>query len=179
MAACQAVGDVAVTCGTPARQVPRDGRKSRTTQPKRDRSGIALGGARDAIVFDGAVQVGDVLKVGEMVGTVDEIGLRSTRIRTPDRTIVSIPNGQIATVTLETMSERDKFWFRHVIGLRYETTPAQLRTIIEATRAMIAEQPRVEVDSVRVRLLRFGTFSLDIEVFAYFFASDWNAFLEI
>jgi hypothetical protein len=50
MAACQAVGDVAVTCGTPARQVPRDGRKSRTTQPKRDRSGIALGGARDANV---------------------------------------------------------------------------------------------------------------------------------
>jgi MscS family membrane protein len=132
-----------------------------------------------SIVFDGAVQVGDSLKLGNTVGTVDEIGLRSTRIRTLDRTIVSIPNGQIATETLETLSERDKFWFRHVVGLRYETTPGQLRTIIEAVRTMIAGQPRVEADSVRVRLLRLGTFSLDIEVFAYFFASDWNAFLEI
>jgi len=120
-----------------------------------------------------------VLRVGETVGTVDEIGLRSTRIRTPDRTIVSIPNGHIATVTLETLSERDKFWFRHIVSLRYETSPAQLRTIIETVRAMIAGQPRVEPGSVRVRLLRFGTFSLDIEVFAYFFASDWDGFLEI
>jgi len=132
-----------------------------------------------SIVFDRAVQVGDVLKLGETVGTVDEIGLRSTRIRTNDRTIVSIPNGQIATVTLETLSERDKFWFRHMIGLGYETTPAQLRTIMDATRTMIAGQPRVEAGSVRVRLLRLGTFSLDIEVFAYFFASDWDSFLEI
>ena len=80
-----------------------------------------------SLVFDKALRVGDVLKLGEIVGTVDQIGLRSTRIRTMDRTVISVPNGQISTLNIETLSDRDKFWFRHVIGLRYETTPAQIR----------------------------------------------------
>ena len=57
-----------------------------------------------SLIFDQAVRVGDTLKIGEVVGTVDHIGLRSTRIRTPDRTIISIPNGQIANMSLETLS---------------------------------------------------------------------------
>ena len=75
-----------------------------------------------SIIFDQAVRVGDFLKLGDTVGTVDSIGLRSTRIRTLDRTILSVPNGQIANVNIETLSARDKFWFHHFVGLRYETT---------------------------------------------------------
>jgi len=132
-----------------------------------------------SLVFDKALRVGDVLKLGEIVGTVDQIGLRSTRIRTLDRTMLSVPNGQISTVNIETLSERDKFWFRHVIGLRYETTPEQIRSIVSQLRAMLAGQPGTDLESVRVRFLRLGAFSLDIELFAYIFASDWNQFLEI
>jgi MscS family membrane protein len=132
-----------------------------------------------SLVFDKALRVGDVLKLGEIVGTVEQIGLRSTRIRTMDRTVVSVPNGQIATVNIETLSERDKFWFRHVIGLRYETTPAQIRTIAKEMRDLLSRQPEADLDSVRVRFLRLGAFSLDIELFVYIFASDWNRFLEI
>ena len=62
-----------------------------------------------SLIVDKAVQVGDTLKFGETVGTVDYIGLRSTRIRTLDRTILSVPNGQIASVGIETLSERDKY----------------------------------------------------------------------
>ena len=76
-----------------------------------------------SLIFDQAVTTGDFLKMGEVSGTVDHIGLRSTRIRTLDRTIVSVPNSQIANACLETLSVRDKFWFHHVVGLRYETTP--------------------------------------------------------
>ena len=132
-----------------------------------------------SLVFDKALRVGDVLRLGDIVGTVDQIGLRSTRIRTMDRTVISVPNGQISTVNIETLSVRDKFWFRHVIGLRYETTPAQIRTIVKDLRELLARQPEADLDSVRVRFLRLGAYTLDIELFVYLFATDWNRFLEI
>ena len=132
-----------------------------------------------SLVFDKALRVGDTLRLGDIVGTVDQIGLRSTRIRTMDRTVVSVPNGQISTVNIETLSVRDKFWFRHVVGLRYETTPAQIRAIVKELRELLARQPEADLDSVRVRFLRLGAFSLDIELFVYLFATDWNRFLEI
>jgi MscS family membrane protein len=91
---------------------------------------------------------------------------------------VSLPNGQIANMRLETLSARDKFWFHPVIALRYETTPPQLQTILTGIRELLGQQPTVDTQSVRVRLIRFGTFSLDIDVSAYASAHDWNDFLE-
>jgi MscS family membrane protein len=132
-----------------------------------------------SLIFDQAVRVGDTLKVGEITGTVDHIGLRSTRMRTPDRTIVSIPNSQIANASLETLSARDKFWFHPVVGLRYETSPEQLRAVLDGLRRLLEKHPSIDPDSVRVRFIRLGAFSLDIELFAYLFASDWNRFLEM
>jgi MscS family membrane protein len=110
---------------------------------------------------------------------VDYIGLRSTRIRTLDRTMVSIPNGQIAAASIETMSVRDKFWFHHFIGLAYATTPAQMRVVIDRIRRRLAAHAAVDAETIRVRFIRLGAFSLDIEVFAYLLAADWNRFLEI
>ena len=136
-----------------------------------------IGGA--SIIFDRAIRVGDSLKVAEMQGTVEDIGLRSTRIRTLDRTVVSVPNGQIANVSLENMSVRDKFWFHPNLNLRWETTAPQMRSVLEGLNDLLAQQPLVEQNSIRVRFLRFGTSSLDVEVFAYFFARDWNHFLQI
>jgi MscS family membrane protein len=132
-----------------------------------------------SIIFDKAVRVGDFLKLGETFGTVDYIGLRSTRIRTLDRTILSVPNGQIANTGIETLSSRDKFWFHHVIGVRYETTSRQLRAVVDGMRRRLAGHSSIDVESVRVRLIRFGPSSLDIELFAYLFAGDWVRFLEI
>jgi MscS family membrane protein len=132
-----------------------------------------------SLIFDQAVRVGDFLKMGDVQGTVDKVGLRSTRIRTLDRTIVSVPNSQIANVSLETLSERDKFWFHPVVGLRYETTTSQLRAVVDGIRRLLDEHSSVEHESVRVRFLRLGAFSLDVDVFAYVIARDWNHFLEI
>lgn len=132
-----------------------------------------------SIIADQAVRVGDTLKVGEIVGMVEEIGLRSTRIRTLDRTVVSVPNGQIANLSLETLSVRDKFWFHPVVGLRYETAPDQLRAIVAGIQQLLGEHRSIESASVRVRFIRLGAFSLDIEIFSYIFARDWNEFLSI
>jgi MscS family membrane protein len=92
---------------------------------------------------------------------------------------VSIPNSQIASVSLETLSARDKFWFHPIVGLRYETSSSQLRAVIDGVHRMLTEHASTDHESVRVRFLRMAAFSLDIEVSAYVFASDWDHFLEI
>jgi MscS family membrane protein len=90
-----------------------------------------------------------------------------------------VPNGQIANMSLEILSARDKFWFHPLIGLRYETSPAQLRSIITGIQHLLAEHSSVDESSVRVHFLRLSAFSLDVEIFSYVFARDWVEFLRI
>jgi MscS family membrane protein len=132
-----------------------------------------------SLMVDKALQVGDTLKVGDTCGTVEEIGLRSTRIRTFDRTLVTVPNGQIANVTLETLSARDKFWFHPLIGLRYGTSAEQLSAVIGRVHQLLSTDSRLDQESVRARFSGFGSSSLDVDIFAYVYARDWNHFLEI
>ncbi len=132
-----------------------------------------------SLIFDQAVRVGDNLKVGTLQGEVEDIGLRSTRIRTLDRTVVSVPNGQIATMSLENFTSRDKFWFHPILALRLGTTRQQMYFILDNIRSLLDKNGHLEPASVRVRFLRFGSFSLDIEVSAYVLARDLNQFLEI
>jgi MscS family membrane protein len=132
-----------------------------------------------SIILDQVVHVGDTLKLGDTVGTIEQVGLRSTRIRTLDRTLVSIPNGQLASMSLETLSARDKFWFHPIISLRTETSPEQIRNIVAGVLDLLHLQPTVEKVSSRVQLLRLSSFSLDLDISAYLRARDWNEFLEI
>jgi MscS family membrane protein len=132
-----------------------------------------------SLIFDKAVRVGDVLKFGEIVGTVDFIGLRSTRIRTLDRTILTVPNGQIASVGIEILSVRDKFWFHHFLGLQYGTSAEQMRSVMDGVQRLLVSHTSADAGTVRVRFLRLGTSSLDIEIFAYIFARDFAAFLDV
>ena len=92
---------------------------------------------------------------------------------------MSIPNGQISNERLEDLSGRDKFWFHPILSLRYETTASQMRAVLEAIRDLLLHESQVQEDSVRVRFLRFGISSLDVEAFAYISVPDFNEFLEI
>jgi MscS family membrane protein len=132
-----------------------------------------------SVIFDQTVRVGDNLKVGETSGTVEDIGLRSTRIRTLDRTTVSVPNGQIANASLENISARDKFWFHPNLYLRYDTTPAQVRLVLEDLKELLTKQPSIESKSIRVSFISLGTSALEITISAYLFARDWVKFLDI
>lgn len=132
-----------------------------------------------SLIFDQAVRVGDILKVGDSQGTVEDIGLRSTRIRTPDRTVIIVPNSQIANMTLESFSSRDKFWFHPIPALSYRTNSTQLCAVLEGIRGLLEKSQHLEASSVRVRFLRFAPSSLDVEIFAYVWAGDWNQFLKI
>jgi MscS family membrane protein len=132
-----------------------------------------------SLIFDETIQLGDTLKLADSIGTVDAIGLRSTRIRTLDRTILSVPNGQIANATIENLSRRDRFRFLHIVGVEYGTTAAQLRAVLDQITAMLRDNAAVEPESVRVRFIRFASSSLDIEVMAHIVGPGWSAFLEI
>jgi MscS family membrane protein len=131
------------------------------------------------IISDQPVRTGDFCKVGDVMGTVEDVGLRSTRIRTLDRTVVSIPNGQMAAVNVENFGVRDRIWFHQMVGLRHETTPDQLRYVLAEIRRMLYGHPMVDTQSARVRLIRFGPSSLDLELFAYVLTSDYATFLEV
>lgn len=131
------------------------------------------------IISDRPVRIGDVCKIGDVTGTVVDIGLRSTRVRTLDRTIVTIPNGQLATMNLENFTFRDKFWFHPTIALRRETTGDQMRTLLRQIREMLEKHVDVESHTSRVRFISIGNASQDVEIFAYVFAPNYGEFLGI
>jgi MscS family membrane protein len=82
-------------------------------------------------------------------------------------------------MNLEIVSARDKFWFHPLIALRYETNSGQLRSVVNDIETLLASYPSVDHESIHVQFLRFGSSSLDVDVFAYIFARDWNHFLKI
>jgi len=131
------------------------------------------------IISDQPIRVGDFCRAGDYIGNVENIGLRSTRIRTLERTVVSVPNGQLAVMSLENFTMRDKIWFHHTLHLRYETTADQLRYILAEIRKMLYEHSKVESPSARIRLIGFGNSSLDLEVFAYVLETKYEPFLHI
>lgn len=130
------------------------------------------------IISDRPIRVGDYCRVGTVEGTVEDIGLRSTRIRTLQRTVVSIPNGMLATQNLENFGVRDKFLFRHTLGLRYETTPAQMRAVLARIYQLLENHPSIEPGTFRVRFVAFNAYSMDVDVLAYVLAPDFLTHLE-
>ncbi len=132
-----------------------------------------------SVIGDRPVLVGDFCRFGNRVGTVTHIGLRSTRIRTLDRTVVSVPNGQFSAMELENFSERDKIWFHQTLGLRRDTTLEQLRRVLTSVREILRQNPKVEIGDIPVRFIGIGAYSLDIEIFAYVRTPDSDEFLGI
>jgi MscS family membrane protein len=128
---------------------------------------------------DQPVRVGDFCRFGDRVGTVEAIGLRSTRIRTLDRTVITVPNAEFAKLQLENYSRRDKIWYHPSIGLRYETTPDQIRFILIEVRRMLYAHPKVDPNPARIRFVGFGESSLNLEIFAYVKATDFGEYLEV
>ena len=133
------------------------------------------------LYFDQSVRVGDFCRYGDRSGTVEKIGLRSTRVRAFDRTVTSIPNSEFSNMQITNISYRDKRLVRETIGLRYETSPEQLRYVMTKIREMLIAHPQTEETPLpsRVRLVGFGASSFDIEIFAYIATRKLNEFIAI
>ena len=132
-----------------------------------------------SVIGDRPVLVGDICRFGDRTGTVMHIGLRSTRIRTADRTVISIPNGQFSAMTLENISARDKILFHPTLKLRRETTAEQISKVLESLREALAAEPKVELGNRPVRFVNVGDFSFDIEIFVYVTTAVWEEYLAI
>src|SRR5215472_3967342 len=129
-----------------------------------------------SVIGDRPVLVGDVCRFGNRTGTVMHIGLRSTRIRTPDRTVISVPNSQFSSMELENISSRDKIWFHPILNLRHDTTSNQLLNVLSAIGEILKADPKVEIGGVPVRFVGVGPYSLDVEVMCYVVTSDYDEF---
>ncbi|MBL0217197.1 MAG: mechanosensitive ion channel family protein [Myxococcales bacterium] len=129
-----------------------------------------------SIGIDQPLREGDFVKVYDVVGTVEQIGLRSTRIRTQDRTIVTIPNGELANQRIESYTVRDRMRLACMIGLVYATTAEQMRTVIRELDKILRDHPQIWPDGIVVKLKQLGSSSLDIEVVAWFQTADWAEF---
>ena len=125
------------------------------------------------------VHVGDFCRFGDKVGTVEEIGLRSTRIRTLERTVISIPNADFAAMPLENFADREKIRFNPKLYLRYGTKPEQLKEIITEIEMLLNEHEKVGEKPNIARFMGFGTYSLELNVLAFVLTTDYLEYLEI
>jgi len=124
------------------------------------------------------VEIGDFCKFGDRLGTVEEIGFRTTRIRTLDHSLISVPNSQFASMQIDNLSKREKYWYHPIIRLKHNTTSDQIKEISSRVIIMLQEHSKVTNENIRVRFKEIGLISLDIEVFAYAIVSDYVAFME-
>ena len=129
-----------------------------------------------SLAVDQPFRVGDFVKVEDFVGTVEDIGLRSTRFRTLDRTVISIPNGQLSDQRLETFAARDRMRLATTIGVEYGTTHAQMLEVIEGFERVLREHEKIWPDAMVVKFKEFGASSLDIEIMAWFQVPTWGDF---
>jgi MscS family membrane protein len=132
-----------------------------------------------SLVADQPVRVGDVCRFGDTVGTIEDIGLRSTRVRTVDRTVITIPNAQFSTLALENLSERDRIPLRGTVTLPPDTSAERVRAALAALRTELREEPKVDPATARARFVRMGPQALEIEIFAYVLTTTWDEFVDV
>jgi len=136
-----------------------------------------LGGI--SVLADEVIRVGDYCRFGDRVGTVEDISLRSTRIRTDARTELSIPNGALATMNIENLTRRDKILFNPALGIRCETSADQLRYLLAEVRRMLYGHPKVESDTASIRFASFDSSALRLEISSYVLTRDLSEFAAI
>lgn len=132
-----------------------------------------------ALAVDQPIREGDFVRIDDFVGTVETIGLRSTRVRTLDRTMISIPNGKLADMRLETFAARDRVRLQTTVSLVYGTTAEQMKQVMEGFREALRAQKQLWPDSVSVHFVKLGESGQHIEVSAWFVTTDYEEFLRL
>jgi MscS family membrane protein len=131
------------------------------------------------LFVDKPVRVGDFCSFGNRTGTVENIGIRSTKIRALDRTLISIPNAAFADMELVNWAHCDTMLILAQIGLRYETEPDQLRQLLASLREMLYAHPKIDRSTVRVRYVGYGASSRDVQIRVHALTQEWNEFYAI
>ena len=129
------------------------------------------------IFFDKPFTVGDTVTLGGVTGTVEKVGFRSTRIRTFDKSIVTVPNKNIISTELDNLGARPVRRVKFNIGLTYDTSVENIKKIVDDIQKLIDEHPMTNQEG-KVRFLEFGPSSLDIMILYYVDSPDWEALID-
>lgn len=131
-----------------------------------------------SLAIDQPFREGDAIQVDTISGTVESIGLRSTRIRTAERTLITIPNGKLAEMRVETITARDRMRFYCVLGVTHSPTK-QITQILTGIERLLRESSLVAQDSISVRLIGLTDSAMNLEIVAMLETSDNAKFLEV
>jgi MscS family membrane protein len=131
------------------------------------------------LYLDHPVRVGDFCSFGDKFGTVENIGLRTIKLRGRDRTLITVPNAEFANMELINWAACDMMLIQSTICLRYETSSDQLRYVLVKMREMFHAHPKIESESVRIRLSDLGPSSLQVNIRVYALTREWNEFFAI
>jgi MscS family membrane protein len=130
-----------------------------------------------SIAVDQPFRVGDGVRIEGVTGTVESIGLRSTRVRTPDRTVVTFPNGKLADTRTESFGPRDRIALSCSLNLEYGASASQIRGALRGIEALLSAHPKISTaDAPVVRLADLSASALKVEVYATFQITDWSQF---
>lgn len=129
-----------------------------------------------ALAVDQPIREGELVKVEDVIGHVESIGLRSTRIRTLDRTLVTIPNGKLAELRLESFAARDRLRYFATLGLVYGTTAKQLRAARDGIEQALKAHESVLPETVAVNVTRFADSAIELELTAFVKLTELDRF---
>jgi MscS family membrane protein len=129
-----------------------------------------------SIGADQPFREGDLIKVDDVSGTVESIGLRSTRIRTPDRTIVTIPNGKLADARIESFAARDRIRFAATLGLSRDTSAHSMEKALSGFEAVLREHPKIWPTGIVARFTEIRDAALNVEITCWFQTNDFSEF---
>ncbi|RCS40553.1 mechanosensitive ion channel family protein [Bremerella cremea] len=126
------------------------------------------------VMIDRPFEIGDWILTEGVEGTVEKMGLRSTKIRTFNNSLLTVPNSLLITAKVDNMGRRQFRRVNTVVGVQYDTTPEQIDAFCEGIRELIRRQPYTRKDYYQVYLNEFNSSSLDILVNLYFDCNDWS-----
>lgn len=130
------------------------------------------------IFADRPFKIGDWIKVGSVEGTVEEVGFRTTRVRTFYNSLVSVPNSQVATTDIDNYGMRQYRRLKTVLNLTYSTTPEQMEAFVEGLKAIVKANKNFRQDFYEIHFNAFGAHSLDVLVYVFFNVPDWSTELQ-
>ena len=130
------------------------------------------------IFLDKPFTVGDMVTVGSITGKVEKVGLRSTRLRTFDRSLVTLPNKKMIDAELDNLGERPVRRVKFSVGLTYETSVEQIKKIVDDIQTMVDDHPKTN-DEGKVRFQEFGSSSLDVLVIYFVDSPSWDDLIDV
>jgi len=126
------------------------------------------------VLLDRPFSIGDWIVVGDVEGTVEDVGFRSTRIRTFYNSLITLPNGLLTNTKIDNMGERRYRRMKTMLNLTYDTSPEKIDAFCEGVRALIRLHPYMRKDYYEVYFNAYNSASLDILIYVFWATPDWN-----